>query len=185
MSPSPDVPKQIGVTLRSVRPSRTLFMPPSAHRDPPPSGQAASLRPRRSARKAWSCGLSVARKAEMRRERIIGGLVEAIGVGHVCDEAASSIIRMLDGAANGQETACGRTDGRPTRQGPETRGRRRRRSARNQVRYAPQCGAGRRWTCSLEWPLAGHYGASRRARIHQRAEGAQRHRADDRPEAPL
>ena len=26
MSPSPPVPKQIGVTMRSVRPRRTLFM---------------------------------------------------------------------------------------------------------------------------------------------------------------
>src|SRR5579883_2165641 len=31
MSPRPDVPKQIGVTIRSVRPKRTLFMISSRH----------------------------------------------------------------------------------------------------------------------------------------------------------
>ncbi len=52
MSPSPEVPKQMDVTMRSVRPSRTLFMTPSVTATLPMLVAGASVRPRRSAGKA-------------------------------------------------------------------------------------------------------------------------------------
>ena len=52
MSPRPEVPKQTDVTMRSVRPSRTLSMAPSVNRELPGLFGAASVKRRRDAGKA-------------------------------------------------------------------------------------------------------------------------------------